>query len=143
MVKICYFDEEPQNVEMIYVIIIARYKNKWIFVRHKERDTYEIPGGHIEQGESYIEAAKRELYEETGAIDVLLKPVSHYAVTNETKQTWGYLFLAEVNKLGDIPDFEIAERIFSDELPEKLTYPHIQPYLFDFAKERLNELKII
>lgn len=141
MQKIGYFVEEPQNVEMIYVIIIARYKNKWIFVRQKERDTYEIPGGHIEQGETFEEAAKRELFEETGASDFVLKPVKFYTVTGEKRSAGGYLFFADVRSLSPLPDFEIAEIIFRDELPEKLTYPHIQPYLFDFAKKRLDELK--
>ena len=36
-------------------------------MRHKDRSTFEIPGGHIEDGEDYISCAKRELYEETGA----------------------------------------------------------------------------
>ncbi|HRX14597.1 MAG TPA: NUDIX domain-containing protein [Eubacteriales bacterium] len=139
MVKIGFFVEEPQNVEMIYVVIIARYENKWIFVRHKERDTYEIPGGHIEQGESYVDAAKRELYEETGASDFVLEPITFYTVTGEKRSAGGYLFFADVKSLSPLPDFEIEERIFSNELPEKLTYPHIQPFLFDFAKKRLGQ----
>ena len=41
---------------------------------HKERDTWESPGGHIDEGETPLEAAERELYEETGAIDFDFKP---------------------------------------------------------------------
>ena len=33
---------------------------------HKWRDKYVIPGGHIELGESFEEALKREILEETG-----------------------------------------------------------------------------
>lgn len=52
------------------VVIVSNYKGKWIYCKHKERDSWEIPGGHIEDGETPLEAAKRELYEETGAIKI-------------------------------------------------------------------------
>ena len=29
-------------------------------------NTFEIPGGHVEKGESYLDGAKREFFEETG-----------------------------------------------------------------------------
>ena len=41
------------------VVIISKYNNKWVFCKQKGRDTWEIPGGHIEEGESWLEAAKR------------------------------------------------------------------------------------
>ena len=34
---------------------------KWVFCKHKERDTFEVHGGHREFGEDIIETAKREL----------------------------------------------------------------------------------
>ncbi len=39
------------NNKLLYAIIVARYKGKWIFVKHKERDTWEIPAGHREVDE--------------------------------------------------------------------------------------------
>ena len=42
--------------------------------------SFEIPGGHIEPGESPEQAARRELYEETGALDYTLQPVGVYGV---------------------------------------------------------------
>lgn len=50
-----------------YVCCDMKEKNgKWVFCRHKDRDTYEIPGVHRESGETIFETAKRELMEETG-----------------------------------------------------------------------------
>ena len=44
-----------------YAVIVARYKDKWVFGRHKQRDTWEIPGGHREPGETIEQTALREL----------------------------------------------------------------------------------
>ena len=62
MVKVEFHDQVPENTDMPFVIIASRYKGKWIFVRHRERSTYELPAGHIEPGEDIFSAAgKRTL----------------------------------------------------------------------------------
>ena len=50
-----------------YTVICTNYKGKWILSKHKKRDTWETQGGHIEDGETPLEAAKRELFEESGS----------------------------------------------------------------------------
>ena len=129
----------PRSVpdpELTYVIIGARYRGKWIFVRHRERQTWEIPAGHIEAGEDPDSAAERELYEETGAKDAVLKLIKDYLVTDGNRQAYGRLYLAEVNKLGELPDLEIAEIRLSSELPQYLTYPEVQAKLFSLLTLR-------
>ena len=66
-------------------MIIAKTEGKWVFCRHRERDTYEIPGGHREPGETVLEAARRELQEETGATTFDIKPICVYSVKGKTK----------------------------------------------------------
>ena len=42
-----------------------------------------MSGGHREVGENILETVKRELYEETGAIDFVITPVCVYSVIAE------------------------------------------------------------
>jgi NUDIX domain. len=69
MTEVKFYDPEfvPAG-HLAYSVITARFEGKWIFVRHRERTTWEIPGGHIEEGESSDVAASRELMEETSDI---------------------------------------------------------------------------
>jgi 8-oxo-dGTP diphosphatase len=130
-------DYQPDR-KLIYAIIAATYKGKWVFVRHHKRNTFEIAGGHIEEGESSFQAAERELMEETGAIRFSLFCICTYSVTMNNETGFGRLYFADIDEIGDIPDnSEIGEVILSDTLPENLTHPFIQPYLFKKVKEFL------
>jgi len=125
--------------KLIYSVVTARYNDKWVFVRHHERSTFEIPGGHIEDVETPFEAAKRELMEETGALKFNLVCVATYSVTIDDKTRYGKLFFAEILEMGDVPDIcEIEEITFLDNLPDSVTYPDIQPYLFKKVLEYLD-----
>ena len=133
--RVYFVDFEPEALQ--FAVIAARFEGRWIYVRHRERDTFEIPGGHIEPGESSFEAAIRELEEETGAVDFTLFPLRKYAVERDGATTYGELFYADVTSLGDMPGFEMAERILCDEPPAAQTYPEIQPMLFECASQWL------
>ena len=132
MTEVTFYD--PQFVPdtfLTYSVISSRYIDKWIFVRHQKRQTFEIAGGHIEEGESSLEAAGRELMEETGAMSFTLECIATYSVKKDGETGWGRLYFAEVRELGPIPDIsEIAEIIFLDTIPENPTHPDIQPHLF-------------
>ena len=128
------------GIKLTYSVIAAKYSGSWIYVRHHSRTTWEIPGGHIEKDETADEAARRELMEETGAVDFTLECVSTYSVLKDGESGYGRLYLAEISKLGPVPDVsEIAEIKMMDSLPENLTHPDIQPYLYQRVLEFLKE----
>ena len=110
---------------------------KWVFCKHKERDTYEVPGGHREAGENILETAKRELQEETGAVKYEIKPISVYSVIGKTRvndtgeETFGLLCFAEITEFAKELHHEMEKVLFMDELPENWTYPLIQPKLIE------------
>ena len=138
MTEVNFYSNDAEKDKLKFSVIMAQYDNKWIMVRHKTRDTWEIPGGHIERGEEAREAASRELYEETGAKEFQLEPVCVYSVRkNKGAESFGKLFYAKINELGEFPDSEIEEIKFVDEISGALTYPDIQPMLADKVQEYL------
>jgi 8-oxo-dGTP diphosphatase len=131
MTEVKFYDPffEPE-AHLTYSVISAKFNNKWIFVRHHKRTTFEIAGGHIEKGETSYEAAGRELMEETGAVKFNIHCIATYSVNKDGETGWGRLYFAKVSELGPVPDVsEIAEVILSDHLPENNTHPDIQPPL--------------
>ena len=140
MTRVAFYDPEFKPLEgLIYSVIAANYADRWIFVRHFNRLTWEIPGGHIEPGESPDITAGRELMEETGALEFNLDCVATYSVEKDGTTGYGKLFFAEVTALGPLSDnTEIEETVLMDDLPGNLTYPDIQPHLFRRILEYLN-----
>lgn len=116
-----------------YVVVCAFYQGRYMLSRHKRRDTWETQGGHIEPGESALDAAKRELFEESGVKDADISPVCDYLGFNAESYANGAVFLAEVHSLGTLPESEMKEIALFDTLPEKLTYPHVTPRLMEKA----------
>ena len=125
-----------------FAVIISRSNEKWVFCKHKERNTYEVPGGHREPGEDIMETAKRELQEETGAVRFDMKPICVYSVTGKNRinesgeETFGLLCYAEIIEFSDELNSEMEKVVLLDELPIKWTYPLIQPKLIQEAQNR-------
>jgi len=117
-----------------YVVIISILNGKWLLSRHKERATWETQGGHIEKDETPLDAAKRELFEESGATEFSIYPLCDYWACDETSKANGMVFFAEITKLGPMPESEMEKVGLFDELPGNLTYPDITPKLFDYFK---------
>ncbi|RXQ95904.1 NUDIX domain-containing protein [Ancylomarina salipaludis] len=135
MIKVDFHPSGEVTEELLKyaVIVTADNKGNWIFVRHKERTTWEIPGGRHEPNEEIIKTAERELIEETGATRFSLKAICIYSVSIDSNITYGLLAYAEVQEFGKTLTLEIAEKRAFGELPTELTYPMIQPLLFEHA----------
>jgi len=122
---------------LTYVIIGARCKGQWVFVRHRERCSWDIPAGHIERGETPGQAAGRELREETGAREFSLDGVCDYRVHEAGQTGAGRLYLAFIEGPMAPLEHEIVAIRLDEELPDILTYPKVQQVLFRELKGQL------
>ncbi|WP_342503463.1 NUDIX domain-containing protein [Lysinibacillus sp. FSL L8-0126] len=130
--KIQFYDIGSVNEkDLKFAVISTIYKEKWLYVKHNERKSWEIPGGHREPGELIIETAKRELFEETGCKVADLFPISDYSMDDSFSKVFGRLYFAKVKELGQLPISEIDEVKLFDNLPNNLTYLEIQLKLFE------------
>lgn len=127
-------------VQYKYVVVCTWYKNGWLLSKHKKRSTWETQGGHIEQGETPLDAARRELYEESGVRDAELYPVCDYYGYDSDSHANGMVFLAVVHHLGILPESEMKETALFEDIPMELTYPNVSPWLFGEAKKTLQAL---
>lgn len=141
MLEVKFYDTVDDFL-LKFAVIISKSNGKWVICKHRERDTYEVPGGHREDGESILKTAKRELQEETGAISFDIKQVCVYSVTGKTalnetgEESFGLLCYAEIEEFSDKLDYEMEKVMLMDELPTNWTYPLIQPKLIEEYERR-------
>jgi len=117
-----------------YVVMLSRYQGKIMLSRHKQRMTWELQGGHIEPGETPEQAAKRELFEESGAVSFELIPLCDYCGEEPGKDNFGrgMVFRAEICELAAIPESEMEQIGLFDDFPSNLTYPKITAAILEF-----------
>lgn len=119
-----FYDIDDLNKPSV-VVIYAKYKDKIVMCKHEKRETWEIPGGHIEKDETPERAAERELYEETGAVEFKLMPVCKYSFEINGKTSFSIMYKAEITKMDNLPNFEIKKVDFFEKIPTNVTYPEI------------------
>ena len=141
MVEVRFYDKVDDSL-LKFAVIIAKTNGNWVFCKHRERDTFEIPGGHREDGEDILQTARRELKEETGAVVFDIKPICVYSVRGKTRvnqnvddESYGMLYVADIVSFEEL-DNEIEKILITDELIDNWTYPLIQPKLIAEAKSR-------
>ena len=123
------FYESVEDKRLKFAVIAAKAEDKWVFCKHKERDTYEIPGGHREQGE----------------IQFSIEPVCVYSVigknrVNETgEELYGMLYYAEIMEFSRELHSEMERIQLFDQLPQVWTYPEIQPLLIAEIQRRVQK----
>lgn len=138
MTEVRFYENVADDL-LKFAVILAKTKGKWVFCKHRERDTYEVPGGHREAGEEILATAKRELYEETGATDFDIEKVCVYSVVRDGKEeqeSFGMLYFANIREFEKELHSEIEKIILTDGMVERWTYPEIQPKLFAEYEKR-------
>lgn len=136
-----FYDEVDDNL-LKFAVIIVKTEDKYVFCKHKDRNTWEVPGAHRETEEIILDTAKRELYEETGAVDFDIQPVFGYSVIAKEKdnfngqERFGMLYYADIKSFETELQSEIEKIIITDKQLKEWTYPEIQPKLMEEVKKR-------
>ena len=66
------------------------------------------------------------MHEETGATKIHVTPVSVYKIS-----TFGLLCYCEIEEMEELPDYEMSKIMFSDELPDNLSFPESHTLYFE------------
>ena len=115
---------------MRYVYCIAFHGDEFVMVFNPRREGWEMPGGKVEEGESDIEAIKREFREEVGHE---LEP----AATMELAE--GTVFAGRIGRRVQVGEMDWC--LFRT-LPDQLSFPRVEYVpLIDWAKKELTQPK--
>lgn len=142
------FYNSAQDSLLKFAVIVAKHNGKWVFCKHKERNTYEVPGGHREEKEIILDTAKRELFEETGACEYKIIPICVYSVIGKNrvnasgKESYGMLYYADIKTFEKLPQSEIEQVCLFENLPTEWTYPLIQPKLIEKVQNYISSSTI-
>jgi ADP-ribose pyrophosphatase YjhB (NUDIX family) len=126
-------------------VIVKDEKGRVLLVcqRHEGRDIWMLPGGAIEEGENAVEAAKREVLEETGLSISVEELIWHIEEVSPTRgQRFVNYFTASVEggqcKLGQDPELQRDSQVLKDirfiSRSEIGSMPHLYP---PFLKDEL------
>jgi 8-oxo-dGTP diphosphatase len=53
MLKVSFCNKIEDSL-LKFAVIVSKSQGKWVFYKHKDRSTYECPGGHREAGEDIL-----------------------------------------------------------------------------------------
>ncbi len=156
---------KEEEVSDIVIRIKALIVNNDNIILGNANDTYQFPGGHLEDNETFIDCLKREVLEETGITlddneiyDQVLKVVymnEDYPVDGKITKSEVYFYLVKTNKEPDLTKTKLTDReiegnyhldivplkdsikVIEDNIPKNKRNEVISPEMIEAIKEVL------
>ena len=91
------FDLLPYK-QCTQVSAIALDRDQMVIIKNGKKNTWNIPGGTIEKGETFEQTLKRELQEETNVNVIKWKPIGFQQVIEDGKEPYFQLRTAAIVK---------------------------------------------
>jgi len=123
-------------------------KGNMILMTNQKGDSWSLPKGHIEAGENELQTAIREIYEETGVIDLqFIKKLGEYKRyrigkggvgedKSELKVFTFFLFRTKQESLKPVdPDNPEARWVPKEKVVDFLTHPKDKEFYLNVLKE--------
>lgn len=101
-------------------VVILDNQNRMLMVKqeHEDRDIWMVPGGGIEEGENSVDAAVREIKEETGLDIEVGKLIWHVEEVSERGQRFVNFFMGRITggemALGLDPEFDEDSQVLRE-----------------------------
>ena len=74
---------------MISLLLLVN-NNRYLLFKRRDSNLYALPGGHVEEGETPLDAVIREIYEELNITIPNVKLVGRYPYKNEVLNVYYY-----------------------------------------------------
>lgn len=89
MMEVKFYDSVDDSL-LKFAVIISQSNGRWVFCKHRERDTYEVPGGHREAGEDILEFGMLRFVEITEFAKELHSEIERVILMDELPENWTY-----------------------------------------------------
>jgi|SRR5690625_399119 len=113
------FSDHPFSIDPKHVLVICRFQGKWLLTNHKYRGL-EFPGGKVEENETAIQGAVREVQEETGGLIQEITYIGQYLVEG-LHPLIKNIYFAQIKEIEVQPHYhETMGPVLLEQLPENL-----------------------
>ena len=121
-------------------LVITFYNGNYVMTYHPKRNGWEFPAGSRKGEETSEECAKRETFEETGAILKTLEPIGIYTIKSKEKIFKTIIFIGDVERFEPKPHWSETNLVkLFDSLPNKVSY---SDDVYKIVLHKINEINI-